>query len=73
MKKKRKKQFELNQQLLIYIKRESGIGENKVVKAIKIGFTLLNKRNKLVVSIFIGFIVNKIGQNTIYIDIRVNI
>lgn len=62
----------MNQQLLIYGKSKGGVRKNKVMKAIKMEFTLLERRNELVISIFTSSVVNKIGQSKIHTAIGVN-
>lgn len=42
------------------------------VKAIKIRFTLLSKKNQLVIFTFISFEINKIGKNIVYIALKIN-
>lgn len=65
IKNKRKIYLNLDQQLLIYIKGEKGVKKTKVVKALEIGFTLLNKWNKLVIFVSTNSIANDIGENMI--------
>lgn len=62
----------LNQQLLVYIRVEKGIKKSKVVNAISIGFILLDRETKLVISVPINSTANGIGGITVYITLRVN-
>lgn len=50
----------------MYIKSEGEIGKNRVVKAIEIGFILLGKRKKLVISVPTRFAANSISKNTVF-------
>lgn len=59
-------------QLLIYIRVEKGIRKSRVVKAIKIGFILLSKKKKLVVSTLTSSTANSIDGSIVYITLRVN-
>ena len=72
IKNKEKIYFESNQQLLIYVKGEVRVGKSRVMKNIKMSFTLLSKRNELVIFAPIGSAANEISGNIIHISIRVN-
>lgn len=41
-------------QLLLYVRGERGIGKNCVIYGLEMGFTLLNRRNELIISALIG-------------------
>lgn len=69
---KKKIYLESNQQLLIYARGEGEIRKSKIVKAIEMGFALLEKRNELVISVLTGSAANKIGGSTVYTSIEVN-
>lgn len=64
--------FDIDQQLLIYIRDERSIKKNKIVNTIEIRFFLFGKRKKLVISISIGFAINSIDKNIIHIAFGVN-
>lgn len=66
IKNKRKIYLNLNQQLLIYIRDKEEVEKSKVVKVIEMGFTLLGRKNKLVV------FANGIGRSIIYIILGIN-
>ena len=58
--------------MLIYVRGKRGVEKKKVVKLIKIEFTLFDKKKKLVLFAFTNFAANKIGRSTIYTAIRVD-
>lgn len=62
----------LDQQLLIYIKSKEEVGKNRIIKAIKISFILLSRKNKLVISMPTSSTANGIGGNIIHIILKVN-
>lgn len=62
----------IDQQILIYIKDEGIIGKNRVVKAIKIGFTLLENWKKLMIFALTDFIANEIGGSIVYTILKVS-
>lgn len=64
--------FDIDQQLLIYIKSRGGVRKSRVIKAIKIDFTLLGKRKKLVISALISSLANGIDGSIVYTALRVN-
>lgn len=64
--------LDLDQQLLIYIKSKEEVGKNKVVKTIEIGFILLGRRKKLIISALTGFITNGINKSMVYTALKVN-
>lgn len=70
---KEKMYLKLNQQLLIYIRGKSEVEKSRVVKAIKIGFVLLGKRNELVIFMPTSFAINEISKSIVYTTIKVNI
>lgn len=53
-------------QLLLYIKREKGVGKNKVVRAIHLGFNYLKKQTKLLILAPTRATMAKISGATIY-------
>lgn len=58
--------------MIIYIRGEKKVEKNRVIKVIKIRFTLLNRRRKLVIFELKSSIINSISRNTIYTTFRVN-
>lgn len=72
VKNKRKIYLNWDQQLLIYIRDKGEIEKNRILKAIKMSFTLLSKRKKLVISAPIAFAANSIRRNIVYTTLRVN-
>lgn len=70
-KKIRKIYFGLDQQSLIYIRSGGKVRKSKVVKAIKMDFSLLGKRKKLVILVLTGSIANGIGESMVYITLRI--
>lgn len=73
IKNKRKRVFQSNQQLLIYIGGKNRVGKNKGMNGIEIGFTLLERRNEFVISALTGSAVNRIGESIVHNTIRINI
>lgn len=72
IKNKGKIYLDLDQQLLIYIRGEEGVRKSRVVKAIEKGFTLLSRRNELIISAPTGSAANSIGGSTIHTALGVN-
>lgn len=72
IKNKKRMYLDSNQQLLIYVRDEGRVGKSRIVKVIKIGFTLLGKRKELVISALTRFIANGISRSTIHTALRVN-
>lgn len=64
IKNKGKIYFDLDQQLLIYIKGEEGIRKSRVIKVIKMDFIILSRRKDLVISMPIDSAANSIGRST---------
>lgn len=59
-------------QLPIYIRSEGGVGKQRVVKAIEMGFILLStRRKKLMISAPTSFAANGIGRSTMYIALGI--
>lgn len=59
-------------QLLLYVKGERGIGKSLVINVLEIGFALLDKRNKLVFSVLIGYTSEDIGRSIVYTALSIN-
>ena len=52
-------------QLLLYVKREGRAGKSYVICVLEKRFTLLNNRNKLMISILAGYITEVIGRSKV--------
>lgn len=61
-----------DQQQLIYIKSEGGVRKSRVVKTIKMRFTLLNRKKELVISTPTSSATNSIARNIVHITLGVN-
>lgn len=61
-----------DQQQLIYIKSEGGVRKSRVVKTIKMRFTLLNRKKELVISTPTSSATNGIARNIVHITLGVN-
>lgn len=59
--------------MLLYIKKEEWVGKNHMIYALKIGFNLLNRRNKLIFLALIKYAAKGIGKSTVYIDLSISI
>lgn len=64
--------FYIDYQILIYVKVERKVENSKVIKAIKIRFTLLSKKKELVISTLTDSIIYRIGISIIHIILRVS-
>lgn len=53
----------INNQMLLYIRVEGGVGKSRVVKAIEMGFGLLHRREELMITAPTGAAASKIGGN----------
>ena len=53
-------------QLLLYVKREGGVGKNRIVKAIHLRFSFLKRRKELLIAAPTGAAVVNIGDATIH-------
>ena len=59
-------------QLLLYVKGEKGVGKSRVINALKMGFALLDRRNNLVLSAPTGCATEGIGESTVYTALSIN-
>ena len=59
--------LDLDKQLLLYIRDESGMGKNGVLNVIQIGFILLGRGYELVISVPTSSAVNGISGSMIHI------
>lgn len=64
--------FDLDQQLLVYIRVEKSVGNSRVVNTIQMNYSFLYRRRKLVMSISTGSVTNDINGNIIHTFLRVN-
>lgn len=69
---KGKMYLDSGEQLLIYIRDEGGVGKSKVVKAIEMGFILLNRRKELLISTPTNFAANGISRSIVHRVLEVN-
>ncbi len=53
-------------QLLLYVRREGGVGKSKIVKAIHLGFSVLKRRKELLIAAPTGAAAANIGGTTIH-------
>lgn len=67
IKNKDKMFLDLDKQLLLYIRDESGMGKNGVLNVIQIGFILLGRGYELVISVPTSSAVNGISGSMIHI------
>lgn len=72
IKNKGQKYFDLERQLLLYLKDKDKMGKSWIVNAIKIGFILLDRESELVISTLSGSVANSVGKSTIDIAICVS-
>lgn len=64
--------FYIDQQHLIYVKGEKGVGKSKIIKTIEMKFILLGRSKKLAIFAPTIFAVNSVDKNTVYTALRVN-
>ncbi len=55
-----------SKQLLLYVKGEGGVGKSRVIKAIYLGFSFLNRRKEILIVAPIGNATANIGGTTIF-------
>ncbi len=60
-------------QLLLYVRREGGVGKTRVIYVLKIDFTLLNRRNELIILVLTGYTAEGIGGSIVYIAFNISI
>lgn len=72
IKNKRNFNFDLIQQLLIYIRGKKKIKKSRVMKVIEMSFALLSKKNKLGISVLTDFVADNIVGNMIHIVLQIN-
>ena len=53
-------------QLLLDVKGEGGVGKNRIVKAIRLGFSFLKKQKELLIAVSTRAATANIGGATIY-------
>lgn len=59
-------------QLLLYIRGEEKIGKSYIIHVLEMGFTLLDRKNELMLSISIGYAAKDIRRNIVYITLSIN-
>ena len=59
-------------QLLLYIRGEGGVGKSRVVKALELGFALLNRRAELIITAPTGCAAESIGGSTVHTALKIN-
>ena len=64
--------IDFEQQLLIYIKDKTEVEKSRIIKIIKIVFTLFGKKKKLVIFTSTNFATNNIRKNIIYTTLGFN-
>lgn len=60
-------------QLLLYMRGEGRVGKSYVIYALEMTFTLLNRKNKLMISSLTGCLAEGIGGNTIHTALSISI
>lgn len=59
-------------QLLLYVRREEYVAKSCVIHALKIEFTLLDKRNELMFLVPTGYAAEDIRRRTVYIAVSIS-
>lgn len=59
--------------MLLYIKSKDSIDKSQVIQTLEIRFTFLDRQKKLVFFMQIGYAIDNITENTIYITLKINI
>ena len=59
-------------QLLLYVKGEGGVEKNRVIHVLEIGFTLLDKRNELMLSVPMEYAAEGIGGSTVHTALSIS-
>lgn len=65
-------QVHADDQLLLYVRGEGGVGKSRVVQALELDFTLLSRRKELVISAPTGSVADGIRGSTIYTALGIN-
>ena len=65
-------QLHADDQLLLYVRGEGGVGKSRVVQALELGFTLLGRWKVLVISTPTGCAADGIGESTIHTALGIN-
>ena len=58
--------------LLLYVRKEGGVGKSHMINALEMGFALLNRRNELVLSASTGCTAKGIGRSNVYRALKIN-
>ena len=64
---------DLGNQMLLYVRRAGEVGKSQVIKAIEIGFFLLQWRNALLITAPTGAAANGIGGSTVHAAMEIKI
>ncbi|WP_375449089.1 AAA family ATPase [uncultured Nostoc sp.] len=59
-------------QLLLYVRGEGGVGKSRVIHALEMGFTLLDRRNELMLSAPTGYAAEGIGGSTVHTALSIS-
>lgn len=59
--------------LLLYVRGEGELGKSRIIHALEIGFTLLKRRNELVISVPTGCVAEGIRRSTMHATLSINI
>lgn len=59
-------------QLLLYMRGERGVKQICVIYALEMGFTLLNRKNELMISVPIGYTTESIRRSTLHIALSIS-
>lgn len=59
-------------QMLLYVKSEGGVDKNRIIKALQIRVTLLNKQEELVITVPTRCAAESIGGNTVHTALNIN-
>ncbi len=63
----------IEDQLLVYIRGEGGVGKSRIVHAIEMGCTLLSRNSDLVITVPTGTAADNIGGSTIHTSLTIGV
>ncbi len=69
---KRKLCVKREDQLPLYVRGEWGVGKSRVIHALEMGFILLNRRNKLMISVLTGCAAKGIGRSMVHTALSIS-
>ena len=58
-------------QLLLYVRDESDVDKSRIIRALKVEFDLLKKRNELMLTVSIDCAIDNIDENTIHTSLNI--